>query len=170
MAALHVSIEQALHDAGVDVTILRPGMFASNAVRWWAPQMRTGDVIRWPFAEAASAPVDDRDITAVAALALLGGQLATGDYVLTGPASLTHAEQVATIGNVLGRSLQYEELSPEAFRHAMATAPAAAEMLLNAWRAATGLPAYVTSSVEDITGRPPRTFREWVADHASLFR
>jgi hypothetical protein len=43
-------------------------------------------------------------------------------------------------------------------------------MLLNAWSAAVGIPAYVTDTVEHITGRPARTFRQWAADHADAFR
>ena len=43
-------------------------------------------------------------------------------------------------------------------------------MLLNAWKAAVGLPAYVTNTVAEITGRQARTFREWAADNAAAFR
>jgi hypothetical protein len=46
----------------------------------------------------------------------------------------------------------------------------AADMLLNAWRATLGVPAFVTSTVSDVTGSPARTFREWAADHADAFR
>jgi hypothetical protein len=42
-------------------------------------------------------------------------------------------------------------------------------MLLAAWGATMGTPAYVTSTVSDILGTPPRTFRQWCADHASAF-
>jgi hypothetical protein len=42
-------------------------------------------------------------------------------------------------------------------------------MLLNAWAAAVGLPALVTSTVEEITGKPARTFRDWVIDHVEEF-
>jgi hypothetical protein len=42
-------------------------------------------------------------------------------------------------------------------------------MLLNAWGAAIGQPAYVTTAVAEITGTPARTFREWVIDHATDF-
>jgi hypothetical protein len=33
-----------------------------------------------------------------------------------------------------------------------------------------GRPAEVTDQVERILGRPARTFAEWVADHAGVFR
>jgi hypothetical protein len=42
-------------------------------------------------------------------------------------------------------------------------------MLLAAWDATMGRPAYVTSTVSDILGSPSRSFRQWVADHATAF-
>ena len=38
------------------------------------------------------------------------------------------------------------------------------------WAAAAGQPAFVTSTFEELTGAPPRTFLEWATDHASEFR
>jgi hypothetical protein len=32
-----------------------------------------------------------------------------------------------------------------------------------------GRPAFITSTVFDILGSPPRSFRQWVADHAAAF-
>jgi hypothetical protein len=42
-------------------------------------------------------------------------------------------------------------------------------MLLSAWSAAVGLPAYVTTTVAQLTGKPARTFAEWVANHEEAF-
>lgn len=172
MAAFHAELERLLAAARLETTILRPGMFASNARFWWAPQIRMGDVVRWPYGAAETAPVDERDIAAVAARALTEDRHIGRDYVLTGPQAMSQAEQVHTIGATLGRQLRFVELSPDEFRQEMAgQAPAAAiNMLLNAWQATIGHPAFLTSSVADITGRPARKFQEWVADHAGEFR
>jgi hypothetical protein len=43
-------------------------------------------------------------------------------------------------------------------------------MLLNAWAGGSGLPAFMTSTVAEITGVPARTFREWATDRAAEFR
>jgi len=43
-------------------------------------------------------------------------------------------------------------------------------MLLDAWAATIGRPAFVTSTVPDIVGAPARTFGRWVSDHADAFR
>jgi hypothetical protein len=42
-------------------------------------------------------------------------------------------------------------------------------MLLDAWGATMGMPAFITSTVFDILGSEPRSFRQWVADHATAF-
>ena len=47
---------------------------------------------------------------------------AGAEYVLTGPQSLSKAEQVShTIGLVIGRSLHIEEISPEEARRELLT-------------------------------------------------
>ena len=100
MAALHADIERLIAAAGLASTIIRPGMFASNALHWWAAAIRDGDVVRWPYGAAETAPIDERDIAAVAARALHEDGHVGGDYVLTGPESLSQAEQVRIIGAV----------------------------------------------------------------------
>ncbi len=171
LRGLHAELERLLMAAAVDVVTLRPGMFASNALNWWAPQLRNGDVVRWPYGAAETAPIDERDIAAVAARVLLDDQHVRGDYVLTGPKSLSQTAQVLAIGDAIGRPVRFEELSPDEFRRETAAAwPASVvEMLLSAWHATLGHPAFVTSAVEEIVGTPPRTFHQWAADNAAAF-
>ncbi|WP_239580458.1 SDR family oxidoreductase [Streptomyces sp. HB132] len=171
MAVLHADIERLIAATGIESTIIRPGMFASNSLAWWAPAIRAGDVVRWPYSAAESAPVDDRDIAAVAARTLHQGGYVGGDYVLTGPESLTLAAQVDVIAAALGRRIAFEEMSPDEFRGLWeGTVPRPAiDMLLAAWSAAVGQPAYVTTAVADVLGTAPRAFRQWAVDHAIAF-
>ncbi len=169
MRGLHVEVERLLAESGVDVAIVRPGMFASNARHWWGPQIARGDVVRWPYGAAETAPIDERDVAAAAARMLLDDRHARGDYVLTGPESLSQAAQVRTIGDAIGRQLRFEELTPDEFRETAAAWRGVADMLLSAWAATLGHPAFVTSAVQEITGLPPRTFSRWAADNAAAF-
>lgn len=41
--ALGEHIERLIEGSGLPWTFLRPGMFAGNALLWWAPQTRAGD-------------------------------------------------------------------------------------------------------------------------------
>lgn len=170
-AALHARIEQLLADAGLEWTIVRPGMFASNAIHWWSAPIRRGEAVRWPQAAAETAPIDDRDVAAVASLALREHGHAGRDYVITGPESLTQAAQVRIIGEAIGRRIAFEELSPDEFRRETeGTWPRlAVDMLLAAWGAALGRPAFVTTTVAEVLGTPARTFRQWAEDHAAAF-
>ena len=170
--ALAEQIERLIETSGTQWTFLRPGMFASNALFWWAPQIRAGDVVRWPHLAAPTAPIDERDIASVAVRALCEDGRAGAEYVLTGPQSLSQFEQISAIGGVIGRSLRIEELSPdEARRELLPLMPAfVVNMLLDAWAAAIGQPALVTSTVAEVTGGQARTFRGWAADHATEFR
>ena len=171
MATLHAALEQLITDAGLRSTVVRPGMFASNALHWWAPAIRAGQPVRWPYAAAETAPVDDRDVAAVAARVLRDDTHVGGDYVLTGPQSLTQAQQVRIIGDAVGREVAFEELSPEEFRAETAGLwpPPVVEMLLSAWAATMGQPAYVTTAIADVLGRPASTLHQWVVDNAGAF-
>jgi uncharacterized protein YbjT (DUF2867 family) len=169
---LALRIEQLIEASKVEWTFLRPGMFAANSRHFWGPQIRAGDIVRWPYLSAPTAPIDERDIAAVAVRVLSEDGHAGMDYVLTGPQSLSQYEQISTIGRVVGRPLRIEEISPEEARRAwVKTMPeTVVSMLLDAWAAAIGQPAFVTSTVGEITGTPARTFLEWVKDNASEFR
>lgn len=165
-------IERLIDASGLEWTFLRPGMFAANSLTWWAPQIREGDVVRWPYLSVPTAPIDERDIARVGVHALCDDGHDGAEYVLTGPQSLTQFEQLSTIGRVLGCSVRSAELSPdEARQELLSLMPlVVVNMLLNAWAAAIGQPALVTSTVADITGIPARAFANWVADHSAEFR
>jgi uncharacterized protein YbjT (DUF2867 family) len=166
-------IERLIETSGLEWTFVRAGMFAGNARHFWGPQIRAGGIIRWPYLDAETAPTDEHDVAAVAVRALCEVGHAGAEYVVTGPQSLTQAEQVHTIGRAIGRSLQVEQISPEAAKTELLPilgSPTVVNMLLSAWAAAVGQPAFVTTTYADVTGAAPRTFLEWAADHAAEFR
>src|SRR5438093_6049736 len=54
-------IEWLIETSGVEWTFLRAGMFAGNARHFWGPQIRTGDVVRWPYLDNPTSPIDECD-------------------------------------------------------------------------------------------------------------
>jgi hypothetical protein len=78
---------------------------------------------------------------------------------------------VSIVGDVLGRRITFEELSPDEFRSQTEGSwpRPVVDMLLAAWSATIGRPAFITSTVSGILGSEPRSFRQWVADHATAF-
>ena len=165
-------VEQAITDSGAAWTFLRPTGFASNTLMW-ADQIRAGDVVRWPFGAAARSLIDERDIAAVAVRALTEDGHAGARYVLSGPAALTQAEQLAAIGQALGRRLAWAELPRPAAQQMLAAAwgdPDFARSALDTWERFVTRPETVTTTVRDLTGAPARRFADWAAAHAGEFR
>jgi uncharacterized protein YbjT (DUF2867 family) len=165
-------VERHVRRAGVPWTFLRPTGFAKNTLLW-APQIRSGDVVRWPYGRAARSLIHEDDIAAVAVRALTEGGHDQATYLLTGPEVLTQVEQVRIIGDVLGRDLRWEELPVEAARPQLRAAfgdAAFADHALATWSGFVDHPEPATATVQQVTGRPARSFRRWAADHADDFR
>jgi uncharacterized protein YbjT (DUF2867 family) len=171
VSRLAEDLERRIEASGLEWTFLRPGMLASNALNWWAPQIRAGDVVRWPYMDVPTTPIDERDIAAVGVRALTEDGHAGREYLITGPESLTHRDQIETIGRALGRPLRAEEMTPVEAGEELSTIlpPVALKMLLTAWGAAVGHPAFQTATVQEMTGAPARTFFQWACDHSAAF-
>jgi uncharacterized protein YbjT (DUF2867 family) len=94
-------------------------------------------------------------------------------YVLTGPETLTQAEQVHTIGKAIGRSLRFDEISREQARPGLIAAFGEEEfaaMALDTWAKFVTKPEGRTSTVQEVTGVPPRSLGDWAGDHAEDLR
>lgn len=172
VSILHMEIERKIETSGCEWTLIRPGMFAANARAWWASSIRTFQVVRWPYLAATTAPIDERDIAAVAVQSLIEDGHNKADYILTGPTSLSQLDQISAIGRAIGRPVQIEEMSPDEARlEWLGRWPSpVVEMLLKSWAAAIGHPALVTPTVTEITGTVARSFEEWAIDHSNDFR
>ena len=153
-------------------TVLRPTGFASNA-RIWAGQIRSGDVVRWPFADARRSLIHERDIAAVAARALLHDGHDGRRYVITGPCAIRQEDQVRDIGLALGRELRWEELDRDAALSLLVEQFGDANFARSALRTWAGFadePEVVTDEVQTLLGRAALPFARWAADHAEDFR
>jgi uncharacterized protein YbjT (DUF2867 family) len=164
-------VERAIEESGADWTFLRPTGFASNTLLW-SEQIRSGDVVRWPFGRAARSLIDERDIAAVAACALTQDGHAGARYLLSGPEVLTQAEQVAAIGEAIGRDLTFEELPKQVALERLTEAWGDAAFAANAlrtWERFVDHPEAVTETVERVTGVRARTFAEWARANKAEF-
>ncbi len=169
----HLAGERTVTASGMAWTILRPGAFMSNALMW-APSIKAQGVVYAPFTQAKTAAVDPADIAAVAARALTEPGHEAKMYPLTGPELLSPADQVEALGTALGRSLRLVEVPPEAAKAAMVNSGMPAELadavLASMAQAGTDHAMAVLPTVEQVTGRPARSFADWVAAHLEAFR
>jgi uncharacterized protein YbjT (DUF2867 family) len=170
----HFEREELIRKSGLEWSFLRPGMFMSNAIDWWADSIKQQGAVFFPGGKGKVAPVDPRDVAAVAAAALTQPGHHGQAYELTGAELLSMGEMVQIIGRVLGRPLKYTNIPALAAKMWMlqsgmdkALVNALMEMLASLRR---NEGAIMTDTVRRILGRSPRAFETWCAKHAGAFR
>ncbi|MEU1818892.1 NmrA family NAD(P)-binding protein [Streptomyces roseifaciens] len=164
-------VEQAVADSGVEWTRLEPQEFMSNTLNW-IESVRAEGIVREPY-DFPSALVHEADIAAVAAVALLDDGHAGRAYNLTGPESLTPRERIAILSRVVGRDIAFAPITHEqALDRLMATGVprADAEYVIGWYAASSEDSKTVVDTVQQVTGRPARTFAQWAAEHAERFQ
>jgi len=171
VARYHIESERAVRQSGLAWTFLQPNTFMTNTFQW-LPQLRHGDVVRAPFPDVRVATIDPEDIGAVAAVALASDASDGRAYRLSGPEALTPADRVAILADVLGRELRFDGQSNEEARAEMtATMPADyVDAFFRFFVDGDLDESVVLRTVQEVTGRPPRSFKAWAAEHAGAFR
>jgi uncharacterized protein YbjT (DUF2867 family) len=170
-ARWHNDAEDALRSLGVPWTILRPGWFASNLLIFGVKEQRA---IVFPTGNGKDIHIDPRDIAAVAVKALTTPGHEGKVYELTGTEFLSFTDVAAKLSQALGYEIPFIDIAPEAFREARVSNGAPADHLdsvLSYFKGVREGKIYpLTQTVQEILGRPARTFDDWLADHVELLR
>ncbi|MEV0196491.1 NAD(P)H-binding protein [Nonomuraea sp. NPDC050691] len=168
--ALAAATEQA---TGLEWTLLEPVEFMSNTLRWWAGSVKAHGVVREPFGDRLSALVHEADIAAVAAAVLTGEGHGGRTYTLTGPEALTTREKVRVLAEATGVGITFTELTEQEARtewRSYGMGEETIEFLVQALGNTPEVGYTVVPTVEQVTGRPARSFAQWAAEHAAAFR
>lgn len=161
----HWATEQAIRESGMAFTFLRDSFYLDFV----EDLVGEDGVIRGPAGDGAMAAVARADVARVAT-AVLHDPDAHRDqtYELTGPEAITLAQAAAIVSEVRGRRVSYH---PETLDEAYASRarwnpePWQADAWVSTYTAiAEGALAPVSGDVERITGRPPMSLREVLAD------
>ncbi len=163
----HRRLQYAIEASGLEWTHLWPGEFMANT--WeWTPSILAEGVVRAPFGDWNSAMVHEADIAAVAMAALLEDGHAGKAYAPTGPEPVRRRDAVRMIGEAMGREVRFVELTPDQAReHWKDVYPAdIIEWFLEMGQYLDGN-AWVSPVVEEVTGRPGRTFAQWAREQYS---
>lgn len=169
----HWTIEEHLRASGLDWSILQPSGFMQNFRTGEAVFTEDGHLLG-AYGDSRLSYVDCVDIAACAA-ALLTGEPRHGEtFVLTGPEALTHAEIAAKLSAVAGREIRYVDLPAAAFATRLAALGLpdgfAEDVAALFAEVAGGSLASTTTSVTDLTGRPARSFDDFLRDNAEVIR
>ncbi len=108
----HGRTEQYLKQSGMQYTILRPNFFLQNLLGFAG--MVKGGTLYVPAGTEKAPFVDIRDIAAVAAACLTEPGHEGQTYDVTGPVALGYADIAKAFTTVLGRTVTYVDVPPEA--------------------------------------------------------
>lgn len=168
------SVQRALRAVDFPWTHLQPVAFMSNTLDWAEP-IRTEGAVRVleTELEVGGAVVHESDIGTVAATALSSDGHAGQSYVLTGPEALSPQEMLSVLGETLGRQLELVPLTPDEAREYWYKQGHSEEMIsfmLELGKNPPPVGSQVLPTIEEVTGRPARTFGQWAAEHVAAFR
>jgi len=170
----HRQVEDKLRATKLLYCIVRPNSFHQNLSVYYAPSIRAQGVFYGSVGNARYSYLDARDIAAVVAKALRGGEHDGKTYELNGPEALTCTEVAEKISRHAGIPVKYVDIPPEAQRKAML------DQGMPEWqvRALLELQEYYTAGqggtvdgvLEDLLGRPPITIDSFLEEYAAEFR
>ena len=173
----HTVCDRYLEDSGLPYVIVRPNLFLQNIPESTIPSIDASGTFYVDAGEARISMVDTRDVAAVAAVVLTQPGHAGAHYDVTGPEALSYADVAAKLASATGRRITYVAAPDDAVRQALLGAG------LNEWfanalvglyqdyrRSGTdGYAGQVTNTVERLTGRPPRSLDNLLAEIAPTF-
>jgi uncharacterized protein YbjT (DUF2867 family) len=169
----HWAAEKHLGSSGIAYTILRPTLYMQGTFEW-LPEIAAKNEFHLPMGDGRASVVDARDVAAVAVAALKAGGLPQRLYDVTGPEAISFDAVADEISAVAGRRVEYVDVTPLQWKKERVAAgiPAwLADDYLVLWSAyRKGYGANVSTAVQDVTGRPPRSFRDFFRDYAARFR
>ena len=168
----HGVCDEHLRESGLAHAIVRPNLFMQNVPESTIPSIGDDGVFYANAGDAALSMVDTRDVAAVAAVLLSEPGHAGETVEVTGPEAVSYAGVARRLSAALGRTITYVDAPDQAVHDALVA------MGLGEWMVAglvelfqdyrrsghDGYAAKVTDAVQRLTGRPPRTLEQLLAE------
>ena len=164
----HGACDEYLRQSDVPHAIIRPNLFLQNIPENTIPSIDADGNFYANAGEARISMVDTRDVAGVAAILLSESGHEENAYDVTGPEALSYHDVAAK----LERTVAYIDAPDDAVRGAL-EAFGLSEWLTGALvdlyqdyrrSGADGYAAQVTDTVQQLTGRPPRTLGQLLAE------
>lgn len=161
--------EVALEKSGLTYNIIRPNWFMQNFNTFWIQGINSQNKIFLPVGKAKGSFIDARDIALTAFTLLKTNKFDNQDFDLTGPRALDHDEVAKILSNVSGRSIGYQEISPEemydGLRGAGVPENYAKFLIVILEYFKLGYAERTTDNVALITGIKPRSIETYAQDY-----
>jgi uncharacterized protein YbjT (DUF2867 family) len=162
-------VELHLERQDTDHTILRPNLYMQNFHPGFiSRQLQDGGPVRLPAGQGRVSLVDVRDVAAVAAQVLTGEDHFGSALTLTGSSALSMQEAVGIISSFLPGTVAYQPVSDEEYRAILEEEgwrDGEIQVILGLFESIrAGGREPVLPGVEEILGRPPRTFQAFARE------
>jgi uncharacterized protein YbjT (DUF2867 family) len=135
---------------------------------------RQSRTISLPCGDGKESFLDPRDIAGCAVKLLTTPGHDGRIYEITGTEALTYTQVAEKLSAATGKKVAYQNIPEEALLKgflSMGVHPPAAHSFIAMFVAVRNGKVYPpTSAVADLLGRPPRSFDDWVRDHAPAFQ
>jgi len=162
--------ETLLQDTGMEYTHLRfPLFMLMQNVRVYADMIRTTNQLLLPLGARQVAMIDARDIAEVAAVALTQPGHSGKTYMLTGPNAINGSDVADALTQTRGVPTEYIPVLPDVARQILESMQVPGFLIDDAlalYADGESLDtANVTDSVQQITGKAPRTIAQFTEDY-----
>ncbi|MGE3307828.1 MAG: SDR family oxidoreductase [Rhizobiaceae bacterium] len=168
----HFGTEQAIQATGLPYLIFRNSWYAENLLMSLPQALTSG---KWYTSAGAgkTAFVARDDIAAAIAAALANPPAQSTVWTLTGAEALTNGEIAALAADVLGRTTEVVDLTDDQLAGGMKAAgvpePFIPTLVSFDAAARAGNLAMITADVETLSGRQPRSLRDWLTANKAAF-
>lgn len=165
-------LEGVLRESGVPAVVLQPTFAMTNLLASAQAVCGTGKLFA-PAGGARVTAIHPRCVGAAAAVALTQDGHEGKTYVLTGPEAITYEQVARDLSDATGRTIDFVDIPDEVARQGMLGEGMPAFLvdffikLFGALR--EGIFSEVNDTVQQLTGRPPRSFAEFAREHAAAF-
>jgi len=167
----HARVENRIRELGCPYTFLRPNLYMQGLLAFKEHIKHHGQFFA-AIGNARVSLVDVRDIAAMAAAALTDPGHENKTYDITGPDALSHYQLAETLSHVLGKPVNFIDVSPEQMEKALGSAG------FPEWQIGGLIEDYahyareeasaVSDAVTRVTRRNPIGFEQFVKDHRFL--
>jgi uncharacterized protein YbjT (DUF2867 family) len=170
---VHGASEEAVKQAGLKWTFIRPQFFMQNML-WFIDEVKTKGTISLPMKDGRVGMVDYRDLAAVAVQCLIDPAHEGQIYQLSGPQLISVYDIAESLTRAVGVPVNYNDLPPEEFKQLLMAMGRplwhAEDMTVSYTRMSKGASAILTEDVKRVLGRPATPFEQVAKDYAHLFR
>ena len=176
----HLEAERVVQESAIPSTILRPNSYMQNFLTMYGPSIFVRGAFFTPMGAGRISYIDARDVADAAVHVLLlaeSDSLERADdrvYSLTGPRPLPHDEIADILTRAVGQPIRYVDIGEEDACVALRRRGASeqlVEALCELWLAMRHDEFATTAGdFEELTGRLPRSFEDFVREHAEELR